>query len=91
MLSIRSGGIWPRRTPACGGLRGTTAFAYGGSQCATAPARRGFRAKNGRAARSRARSGRSERSERTKVARQRLQCPNLAQKRAARPECPWIV
>ena len=39
MLSIRSGGIWPRRTPACGGLRGTTAFAYGGSQRATAPAR----------------------------------------------------
>lgn len=37
MLSIRDGGIWPRRTPACGGLRGTTAFAYGGPQCAMAP------------------------------------------------------
>lgn len=36
MLSIRSGGIWPRRTPARGGLRGTTALAYGGSRRAMA-------------------------------------------------------
>lgn len=36
MLSIGSGGIWPRRTPACGGLRGATALAYGGSRRAMA-------------------------------------------------------
>ena len=40
MLSIRDGGIWPRRTPARGDLRGSTALAYGGSRRAMAPSAR---------------------------------------------------